>query len=502
MTTALFFPANKLAAEVCRVFNDHVAVVCQNTDRLKDGQYAAAELGLFKHNIQGTSFLNPVAVSAGENQNYQQTLLDVSGSGRISFGLYYRTDYWRSPATGATEPIPDFNATAWTSAGAAVFSGAVVGAAKAARYPNHGQQMYDISNGALGYDVATQKYGASGGSETILHTRQQLDYFRDLAGLNLSVGSHAVGRDNGALLHIPYLLGMRNSAYSYTGSGDVRYSGMSRLDLMSRASTTRSWDAIQAGQSTQEQALAYVQSQVQAAIAAGGQYSDFMHWHSLYDFNDTDYFDPFYSVINTAIGASDVWRAGNSEATEYYFLRDAIDKIGSFVDGASVYLAFRFKDGYATTNSTGIPNTLPVDRIQTPLSLRVDLTGTPLAGLNIVCDQAASIRKKTGNVWVLNVRPTEFKDGYYLARIRPGSGSYYDATVPTLSVSENTVSADRLCKFVVWRKPIAGTEKDIAVVSRTTGYSTSVPVVRTSGYDYYIGGITQSRMSSVLQIGG
>lgn len=500
MTQAVFFPANNLGVTVCSIFNGHEAIVSANTDRLIDGKYAAAEMAAFKHNVQATAFLNPEGAASGENVGYGTTLRNVAETGRISFGLYYRTDRWVNPSTGASEPIPDYNASTWTAAGVASFSGAVLGAAKATRYPNHGQQMFDISGGAYGYDTATQAFGASGGSETLLHTQAQLNYFRMIAGLNISSASYANGRTEVGLLNLPFLLGTRNSSYSASGTGEISYSGLSRMDLMSRASTTRAWDAVNAGQfADQTASLAYMQSQIAAAISAGGWFSDFMHWHSLYSAGDVEFFDPFFAAIDGAIDTADVWRAGNNEANEYYVLRESIEKVGSFVDGAVVRIAYRFKDGFPGATD-GISNALAAGLIDTPISLQIDLTGTPLAGQDIVCGQARSIRKLGADQWIVNLRPTLFGDGYFGASISAGAGEYYDAARPGLSYLSGIVSADRPCRWAVWRKPSGAPMADLALVKREHALSASLNLSSAAGHDYFVGAITPSRASAVLEV--
>ena len=49
---AVFFPKNNLSVNVCRVFNGHLAPITFNTDRLKDGKYALAELEAFRNDLQ------------------------------------------------------------------------------------------------------------------------------------------------------------------------------------------------------------------------------------------------------------------------------------------------------------------------------------------------------------------------------------------------------------------------------------------------------------------
>lgn len=498
----LFFPDNKLGASICPIYNDHTAVVTNNTDRLKDNKYAGVELALFRNNLHATAFLNPDAVEDNENVGYSTTLQSVSSSDRISYGLYFRTKKWVNPITLVTEVIPDYDETTWTAAGVAVFSRAVLGAAKTVRTPNHGQEMYTISGGQYGYNVSTQQFGASGGLELTEHAARQLAYFASM-GFKLTAGSYENGQTGSVRQLIPKLLGMRTSSFSYSGTSSFPYSSLTRYALNLRQCSTRSWDAANGGfLPSQAASIAYTQTQVAAAIAAGGWFSDFMHWHSLYDFPSLDFAESLFSAMNATIGASDVWRTGHGEAAEYYVLRESIDKVGSFVDGNAVYLSVRFNDGFSGTNTDGISNALPVDCVHTPLSIKVNLTGTPLAGLDIACNQAQSMRNKGGNVWVINILPSIFVNGCYVAKLTAGTGSYFDASVPVLSYSGDLITASLPCKFVVWRKLTGSTDYTIATVNRTTTYATTVTVSRAVGYDYFIGGITRSKMSSVLQING
>ena len=224
-----FFSANTLGASICPIFNGHIAIVSQNTDRLIDGKYALAEMAAFKHNIQHTSFLHAFGdINAGENTNYGATLKAVHGSGRISFGLYWRSDMWVNPQTGVQGQIPDYYSSTWTAAGAAVFANAVVGVSKNNRSPNHGQQLYDISNGAYGYDMIYGRMGASNLSETYQHTDMQLNHIKEISGLNITSGSYTNGAQGGWNVLIPKMFGMRNSVHTASGNnGNIKYNELS-----------------------------------------------------------------------------------------------------------------------------------------------------------------------------------------------------------------------------------------------------------------------------------
>lgn len=514
----LFFPANKLNASIPKIYNGHTAIVCHNTDRLIDRHYALAEMYAFKYNVQCTSFLHAFGettsstlegVTTVENQNYGETIKAVHNTGRINFGLYWRSDLWINPRTGVQETIPDHNALKWTNLGKQYFPDVVVGTSKPGHYPNHGQQLFDESNGEFGYDMINQVMGASNLSETYLHTEQQLKHIKDISGLDLSSGSYTNGAQGGWNVLMPKLFGMRNSAYGYSGNnGNIKYMGLSRQELMMQASTCRGWDAVNAGQIIdQAAALNYSASEIKRAIANGGLYSEFMHWHSLYrktPNNDVAFFRPFFEMIDTAIDGADVWRAGNNEVNEYYFLANSIDKIGSYVHKNKAFIFLRFKDLFLDSNTNGISNAIDPSRITTPISIEIDLSGTSLAGKLVKSLQARTIRDLGSNKWIVNVSPIDsFKNGFMAFVIEEASDNeqIYDSAQPILVQSSNTINSDKKCNFVIWRRSINDPEIRTECVYRSLNPSTNLSYpFDTENYTYGVGGITRSRVSSLVTI--
>lgn len=505
----LFFPANKLNASICNIYNNHVAIVSHNTDRLIDGHYALAELNAFKYNVQCTSFLNAFGdINAGENVNYGKTITAVHNTGRISFGLYWRTDYWVNPITQAVEYIPDHYSTTWTELGKTYFPNVVVGAAKPRIHPNHGQQLYDLSNGAYGYDMVNGAMGESNLSETYGCTAYQLDHIKDISGLNLTSGSYTNGAQGGWNILIPKFFGMRNSVHTASGNiGNIKYNDLTRTEMMQEGSTTRTWDAVNAGQFPEQTAsLNYTASEIDRAIASGGWFSDFMHWHSLYRAvpNDVAFFEPFMQMIDTAIAGRDVWRAGNNEVNEYYVLASSIDKIGSYVHGNKAFVFIRFKDIFTATETNGISNKVDPTKITTPISIEIDLSGTVLAGKNIASTQAKTVRNLGLNKWIVNASPIDtFKNGYmtFVLSEVTNNDQLYTTSRPTITRSGNTITSDQKAKFVVWRKSVADADSTIESVHRTTDFNTTMNYTfNTSTYKYYVGAINRSRQSSLIEI--
>lgn len=501
------FPKNKLNVSICPIYNGHTSIVSHNTDRLIDGKYALGEMNAFKYNIQCTSFLHAFGdTTAGENTDYGTTIQAVHNTGRISFGLYWRSDMWVNPVTGVQQTIPDYYATTWSSTGKTYYPDVTVGAAKSSRFPNHGQQLYDISNGAFGYDMVNQVIGTSNLSETYEHTNQQVNYIASISGLTVTSGSYTNGAQGGWNVLIPKFYGMRNSVHTASGNvGNIKYTGLSRQEMMQEASTTRTWDAVNAGQfANQTDSLNYTATEISRAISSGGWFSDFMHWHTVYDTNDTAFFATFFDKINTTIGAGDVWRAGNNEVNEYYVLANSINKIGSYIHNNKAVIALRFNDLFLGTNTNGINNAIDPTLITTPISIQVDVTGTYLAGKTLKSQQANTLRSMGSNIWIANVSPLNtFKNGYMIFILEEATDNLqlYNSSAPNITRVGNNVTTDQECKFVIWRKNVSSDDTTLQAVYRTTDWSDNLSFVfDTVNYTYHIGAITRSRVSSLLSV--
>jgi hypothetical protein len=499
----VFFPDNKLGATVEPIYNGHTAIVSQNTDRLKDNKFEKAEIELFRNNIQGTSFLNPRGAIIGENANYSDLITRVAGTDRISFGIYYNTDSWISPITNDYQQIPDYYLTTWTTAGASVFKNAVSGQSKPIRYPNHGQQMYDISDGDYGFDLVNGVSGVSNLKETTDWTNWQINELMYYGAKRLSSISYMNGRPEMNPLLVPYFLFGRNSVYSWTGSSKVDYYSPSRLDMISRQSSTRTWDAPRESRfPNQSDSILYTESQIQLAIDNNGWFSDFMHWHSLYEISpsDLDFFGTFYSSIRSKINGNDVWCAGNDEASEYYFIRESIRSLGSFENDGKVYLMYEIFDKYKYFLQ-GISQNLDISLLKTPVSIRVDLSGTSLSGKNIKCNGSESIRSLGSDVYIINLPYKSSSEGFAVFELEDSvSSDYYSDNAPIITILGNTITTDINSKLVIWRKITGSDDNTIREVYRNNELGTSFSYIFESGYSYYIGAISKYRHSSLIEI--
>lgn len=504
---AVFFPKNNLTVNVCRCFNGHIAPITFNTDRLKDGKYALAELESFRNDVQLTSFLNPRYDFFSENVNYGETLKKLNATGRWSWGLYFNTNAWLNPFTGVVENIPGYGQSTWSpqvadfynSHGASIVSGTT----KTANYPNHGGNLYALTNGHMGYDLVSGSWGSeTNGSETIDWLDYQLGVFIDLFGKRVTSMSYMNGvLGNIPVMTIPYMLGGRNSNYSSSGESYIKYDDLLRFPNTNRPSNTRAWDAHRVGQfPTQQEAIDYTKQQIQYAIDNGGFFTDFAHIHSFYELNDLPFIGLFFGQVRDQIDSQDVWNCGYAEAMEYAFIRDSVDKFGSFEYNNELFFFYKIKDKYKGTSYGGVPNDLDYSILNTPLSFEIDTTGTSLEGKDIKCDEAVLIRKLGSNKWIVSVPYRLNEEGYARFGLYEGTSEYYSSVRPIISHSGNTITTDIPSKVVVWRKPTSGGLSDIVEDSRYNDISSSHTHIFEGGYDYYIGAITRFNHSSLIEI--
>lgn len=509
----VFFPANKLNISVEPIYNGHIAVVSNNTDRLKDNKYELAELELFRANLQGTSYLNPrgdLNLNENDSATYVQMVRNVQDTGRISFGLYFNTDAWIDPITEQYSRIPDFYREAWTAEGKAYFPSVIVGASKAAQTPRHGQELFNISGGLYGYDYLNGIAGTSNQKELTDWIAWQNEKIKKLIGREPSIISYMSGHDTCSKSLIPYYLGGRNSLYRSNGDSEVGYGLFSRTYHMARRNATRTRGVARWGEiPTVVQSIAYSMNELQDCINVGGWYQDFFHWHLSFELatgsadylaNRFTFFKDFFSAQDTKIGTQDVWRAGEPELIEYEYLKGNLGRLGSFEHENQIACFYRIDDIFESSSTNGIPNKIDFSKIRQPLSYRINTSGTYLAGKNIKCDVAQSIRKLPANEWIINVPFQLNEKGYGSFVLYEGTAEYYTNQRPVITVSGNNITTDLPCKVVVWRKATADGIELTKEYARINTPGISFNVVFESGYNYYIGAITKFNQSSLIEI--
>lgn len=495
----VLFPANKLGVKVAPIYNGHDAIVSFNTDRLVDNNFEVAEMELLKNNLKATSFLNPRGHLINENSDYEQLISDVKKTDVIDFGMYYNTNAWISPITNQYEVIPDYNSNVWTSKGVSVFKNAVLGQSKKTRFPNHGQEIFDISGGDYGFNYANGEIGKSKLSEFIEWTKWQFDTLSGFGADKISCASYMNGANEMNPLLLPYLLGARNSDSSKTGDSQLSYLG-DRGAQINRASSTRVWDdfgSFNGNEDTWGIGINYAISQIDLAIQNNGFYSDFTHWHSVYGRNlsrDTiGYFGYFFNAINEHIINKDIWRCGYSQALEYLFMREIVELVGSFEDNNVKYIALSIKDKYKYLFYNSVSEELDFTKINMPLS--IEFSGY----FDLSSEHIDFIRKKEGKT-IITLKPDFNKEGYFLFELVEGESNVYTDSLPLIRVDNNKITTDTTCKIAIYSKDKGANLKELKCIYRSNYFATENNFNFKINKDYYIGAINVFEMSNLLKL--
>lgn len=433
------FPKKEIPVSICAHRYGAKSTLCLNSDTAQVNNNIC-EMMSFRHNIAISSFVNP----------YNSPTADIKGiaqTGRVKFDLYFPTDRWASPRSGIVEMIPDYISNVWTSAGAEAF-GVTAGTAKPARYPNHGQQMFDASNGQYGWDSVSGKYGASDGKELYKMVDILQDYFRFNIGAESSGFSYRNGRTEGAEMLVPKFLGGRNSnimqsslddkAVTDYGAGLGFPSGesVSRLDRISMASSTRYKDMYEnLGLGSQSQVLEYIKRQLRDTINNGGFYNDFIHRYQWGATPAIENFNQFLISVNEVVGDHFVHYCGYGEAMEYLFYREMIADISAYEDSGVVKVVIQKSDKFKDLEINRISQTTLLHLLRTPISIEIDLSETSLKGVEVSAN-VGSLISNGGDKYVVNIPfGSNLFDGFGCLEIFKGSADYLDFSIPVGELS-------------------------------------------------------------------
>lgn len=484
-----WFPVSDLVGGV--ILADHrygaEASVSFATDYYFDKSMYWGEMLSFKNNLKATCFIN------SDTSFWKSQVPDIEKTGKISHDIYFMTDKWVNPVTGVYEVIPDYYSATWTSAGAAIFANAVSGQPKpttdggggavtATRYPNHGQQMYDVSNGDFGYDTVNSTIGQSNISETMLLD----EYIRIPMEINLGRKvpciSYRNGITNASKILIGKYLGGRNSAGRLSGSaltsygfrqsdgtklGNFFYSDAQILanpdlgfvpnhhinrqnTIQYEACLTANGEGGDSYATAQTTFLAYLTSLINGngttipnLFISGGWFQEFTHWHNMNQ--STGWagtkgdlrakYEEYISTLSSLLQGHTVNRSGYGEIVSYHYQRDRVKRIDTYIRDNTVRFALRFDD-------------IDTSMFISPLSIVVDFTGTVMEGKNFKRGKGcSSIRSLGNNVFVVDID----KSGEIEVDI---VGEYNNLTPPVTSHSYTsnvlTITADKPVRCVVY----------------------------------------------------
>lgn len=361
-----FLPKKSIDVEICDIYEDRDAVIVQHTDTAQSNTCYNAEALGFRFGIKPTIFHWPYT-------GLQTGLSEINDTGVLKFGVYIPTDRWRRDSEN-NGYLPDYNATVLSEAGA-LFYGKTAGQTKPAGYPNQGQELFDYTGGIKGYDVASGLPGSEGNVEFIREMEYIDNWFVSTFGRLPSGGCDRQGKIGSKEIYMPYYLGMRSTQTDYNTS----YYGLDRLDYIWKKLTSR-WENGFLNNDIPTYNTRLIDG-INNAFVSKGLFNDFVHWHrTLTATGGIQLLEQLYTLIHDTVGGRNAWYAGYGEASEYYWFRQMTKTVrGSIIDGR-LYLIADFDDDFINEKLAGIDKKLLYNRIKQPLSVKIDLTGTPLEG--------------------------------------------------------------------------------------------------------------------------
>lgn len=487
-----WIPASNIVAGV--LLADHrfgaEASVSVCNDAYQDQSMFWGEMLFFKNNLKATTFIN------ADEAIWKTKVVDFENTGKIRHSLYLMTDKWVNPITGAYEVIPDYYSDTWTALGASIFSGAVSGAAKPTgldgnglaitknRYPNHGQQLYDISEGNYGFDVTNNIVGASNLSEFNLMLNTTRNPVETAIGRKLVALSYRNGITNSWTVVKNNFLGGRNSggrlsgpsitSYGFKQSnksiklGEFFYSdsqiaantnlGWTYNHHLNRQSTVQYEASLTAGGAGSDNYLtahnnfkAYLTtllngngSTIKNLFTSSGWFQEFTHWANMK--NGTGWvgtkgdiralYEDYLSHLSSLLDGHFVFKGGYDEIVGYHSNRDSVLRVDLYSISGGLKINLR-------RNKSDVDSLLVI-----PITIIIDFSGTSFANKNFKPSKnCEGIRKISTNVFAIDL-----VDNCEI--LEDSTGIYYDFTKPTatavLSGNNLTITSNILTKTVVY----------------------------------------------------
>lgn len=477
---------------------------CNGTDSRFLTSIYAYELYAFKHNIRVGNFVTNLL---GQSED---GIPDTEKTGVIRHDIYFGTDEWLNPTTGQIEVIPDYLSTTWSASGAAAFSGAIEGQSKPARYPDHGQELFDISGGVYGMDYATGTLGSNNLSELEGVVNSQSVWLKNITGRWPSCISYRNGANSVWRAIMRYFLGGRNSIPSpsdITKTADTFYGaglGNSNTGLLAATrsffinfpNSFRWWDCWNGGSNTEQQATEYVTDLVTATISNEGKQSEFQHVHSTYANGTLNSIDRLFASVRAAASNNFIWTCSNGESIEYLFIREMVNRVTALDRGDHIIVLAdiddKFKDEWQVL----------YNQINIPLSVEIDLSNTSLAGKDIIAS-SGKCRNLGNDKYIIEIKFNK-QEGFISTILKEGTGGYYIETPPVISANivgnKLTVNTDIPSKIAVFSVNEGGNDWESRIYQRSNAFDTTHVFAIESGRDYRIGAISEFYQCSLLEL--
>lgn len=511
-----FFPkTTSIPVEVCDHRYDAEMTFSEQTDsRVLNSIYVVEALG-FKHNVRLGAFQSNLVNQTDEG------IFEAEQTGLIRHDIYFSTDRWKNPNTGLNEVLPDYYRTEWTAEGAEFFN-VTVGESKASRYPNNGQQLYDISNGDYGYDIENNQIGASNLAEFLGIVDVQKEWLKELTGRNISAGSYRNGQQGTKEMQYPHYLGMRNSAAggarTFTNS-DTYYGESNQSNVVlgnkisslpfreffsSYPSSTRFWDyqkTFYTELMTKEEVDNYVLQELAKCTLDRGWFRDFTHWHFMRSDNSLNLMDDFLSLVRANTGF--IHTCSNGEALEYMYLRQSCSRVVATEKSDGILITADVVDFLKDEGNSNFKHDVIFDAINTPLSLKIDLTGTILEGKNIKLNKG-DVKSEGNDIYIIDLHFDKVEENIVSNFITEAEtdAEYlnFEQPVATASItgSDATITISQACKVAVFES-----ETDLyncEIKTRINKFSTNHKVAIDASKNTWVGVINKAGQASLIEL--
>ena len=501
-----FYPKNYFTTSVCNHKHNADFTFTECTDTGRESSSNIMEMYGFRNNLKLSMYISKYsALDEGAS--------DREKTGLIKHNIYFIGGRWRNPSTGILEYIPDYTSLVWTQAGVDAF-GVVLGESKSYAYPQHGQEMYDLTSGALGYDYMGGVSGASNQLELTASIEDQNDFYFAKFNKNTSSISWQGGNDDSSISMIPYYLGGRNSksiseplidpSNTYYGFGLGHNENADTETLRSRytsyISSLRWWDKYQIDGATAVNNK--ITSEIPATIANNGWFRDFIHWHELEAAGTLPLLDSYLALVRSNISTDKVYSASSGDALEYLFLREIVNRVSAQEKDGRIYIVTDVVDEFKEQITSGISGGLDLDTISQSLSVKIDITGSTLVGSNLKANFGKLINLG-GNEFIVEI-PFNKKEQFQSVVLSVADGGYYDTAQPT--ANENTVNnvltieSDMKCKAVLFRVLSGGAEIDYKIFERSNEFSEIHNFTVSGSYDYKVGILSEFGEANLINI--
>lgn len=440
------------------------------------------------HGMEATHFEVNLGYTVFAGLNLQPSVQNIEEGHRGTAQIYLQTDKWFN-----VQSIPDYYETTWTAAGASVFANAVIGQSKNTRTPNHGLEMFNISNGEYGFNGVTD--GTTGTLEfNTLLFNQKVNVF----GKETSASFRNGQRGSDIIIQDKKLLASTRQSLTSLDLSNLLFS-TDIADIYDKPNTTRLFNDFSGSiwgfrnEPLTAQITSDYLASIQQVALAGGFHNNFTHWHWLPDFG-LDLSDSYNTVMNSVRTQIDnnnqfVYSEGYGEITEYIWLRNYTVAIG-YLQQDTVFLENTASPLIPSLNDFSQNLTVVYEESQ--------------GWSDIECEGCVGIRKVGTTYYVV------FPINSVVKLYQSNNVNYLDFSPPTViskSIVGQTliVTFDKPCKVSVFYNDVGqsiyGTTY-VPVRSNDTKITHAIDLSDIgvlANFDLYIGAITEVEKVSSLE---